>query len=378
MRANAIDPDPRVEKEIRALLSAGFECSCVGWNRLNDTDEDVEIVLSDNKCVKVHLIGISSAFGTGLRNAPKIFEFERKLYTWLIDNFDMYDVVHACDLDTGLAAMSACKRMGKPLVYDIFDFYCDSRIMPNWIKSPIRKLEFSVIEQARATIICTNQRRAQLAGSKPRQIVVVENTPEEIYVSKHANNNTGYIKLAYIGVLTEGRFICDILDTVDQFDDLLLDIGGFGPLQDEIIERSRDNGRITFYGKTPYSKTLKIESEADVMFGLYDPEIANHRMAAPNKYYESLMLGTPLIAIEGTSVGTWVTEELTGAVLNPSFTCEELYQAIRRVYSENLEGSISARQKDLYRNRHSWNLMARRLCTLYEEVETELADGGAR
>lgn len=377
LRANAINPDPRVEKEMNALSSAGIECLCVGWDRSSGVDSDDSICIPDGKRVDLHLIGVPSSFGSGIKNTPNVLKFEHKLYAWLVANIEKYDVVHACDLDTGLAAAAACKRTGKPLVYDIFDFYSDSRIMPKWIKAFVRRLEFSVINQSHATIVCTEQRTGQIAGSRPRQVVVIENTPEPVHILKNRIADPGAIRLAYVGILTADRYLDRLLDTVDYYEDLILEIGGFGPLEDEVAKRAEHNPRIMFHGKVPYSEALRIENEADVMFGLYRPEIANHKMAAPNKYYESLMLGTPLIAIEGTSVAYWVEEGRTGAVLRPSFSCEDLHDAIERILSENRDQSISLRQKELYQNKHSWHLMAERLCALYSTIGAE-CDGGAR
>lgn len=377
LRANAVNPDPRVEKEMRALSSNGVECLCVGWDRSSSSDEEGSICLPNGKKTRLHLIGVPSRFGSGMRNAPNILRFERRLYTWLINNTEKYDVVHACDLDTGFIAKAACGKTGKPFVYDIFDFYSDSRIMPDIVKKLVKRLELGVIDRARATIVCTEQRIGQIADAKPNQVVVIENTPEMVDIPKEEASDSAICHLAYVGILAKDRYLDRLLDVVDRYDDLVLEMGGFGPLEAEIAKRAEQNSRIVFHGKVPYCEALKIESRADVMFGLYNPEIANHKMAAPNKYYESLMLGTPLIAIEGTSVAYWVEEGRTGAVLRPSFSCEDLHDAIERILSENRDRSISLRQKELYQKKHSWHLMAERLCALYSTIGAE-CDGGAR
>ena len=363
---------------MRALTSVGIDCFCVGWDRASNTDKDGIIALCRTKNVHLHLIGVMSSFGSGIKNASKIVEFGRRLHEWLIDNADMYDAVHACDLDTGFVAKLACKITGKPFVYDIFDFYADSRVMPSAMKWIVRRLEFEVINHARATIICTDQRAGQIEGSKPNQVIVVENTPELVSVPKSRRSSEGGMRLAYVGVLTGGRYLDRVLEAADSYDDLILEIGGFGPLQEEVSRRASGNPRVVFHGKVPYSETLFIESNADVMLGLYDPAIANHRMAAPNKYYESLMLGTPLIAVEGTSVANWVLEERTGVVLPPSFTCEELHAAVMQASSDNQDCSVTKRQQDLYHHKHSWTIMEKRLQDLYSDISIEIMDGSAQ
>lgn len=378
LRANPINPDPRVEKEIRAILDKGMECYCIGWDRsANHPITDMVQRAGDTE-YGIKLIGIESPFGSGAKNIPNVVKFEFAAYRWLIAHSDEYDVVHACDLDTGLAAMAACSKTRKPFVYDIFDFYCDSRIMPTWVKGFVRRLEFQVVNKARATIICTEQRKIQIRGANPRKTVIIENTPEEIVDVASARKHNNKIELAYVGVLTEGRYLDRVLDAVEGNSDIELVIGGYGPLSAEIEARACKNPRIRFYGKVGYDAALRIERDADVMLGLYDPSIANHRLAAPNKYYESLMLGTPLLAVQGTSVGDWVLAEMTGEVLAPDFSNDDFSQAVARIVRENCNGEISARQHKLYQHKHRWSIMAERLQELYSEIEEELYGGAVR
>lgn len=377
LRANAINPDPRVEKEVKALLRRGHNCQLIGWDRDSDhpgVDTTIEL---NGALVPKTLFGVRSVFGSGLKNAPRLIKFNRLIYRWLIRNSASYDCVHACDLDTGFVAYLAAKKTGKPYVYDIFDFYAESRIMPSKLVGLVRRTEFKVVEGAYATLICTDQRRVQLTGSNPKEVLVIENTPESDFnaegPSRDGGGNLGLrLKTAYVGLLTSDRYIERVLSAVKEHDDLQLTIGGFGPLEDKVRSYSDSCSRIVFAGKTPYRETLEIESEADVMFGLYDPRIPNNKLAAPNKYYESLMLGTPIITVEGTSVGDWVAAEGVGAVLPADFDEAELHAAVVDLAAKNADGKISRRQRVLYETEHSWDIMASRLQELYGRMETEI------
>jgi glycosyltransferase involved in cell wall biosynthesis len=50
----------------------------------------------------------------------------------------------------------------------------------------------------------------------------------------------------------------------------------------------------------------------DVVAGLYYTSLANHRFAAPNKYFEHLLVGRPLLTSAGTPPGRKVEEHDTG------------------------------------------------------------------
>lgn len=376
LRANAIDPDPRVEKEAKSLLRGGHSCIFVGWDRTADHEPEVTHRTVGGHQVPTILIGVKASFGQGAKNAPNVARYQLRLFKWLKENVEDYDAIHACDLDTGIAACQASRKTGKPLVYDVFDFYSDSRIMPDWMRAIVRKIEYSVIGQSCATIICTEQRAVQVEGSRYRQLVVIENTPEEIELDEACESgraDTTKITLAYVGILTADRYLDRLLDAVDQHENLVLNIGGFGPLSEMIERRANANQRIRYRGRLAYHDALVCEKKADVMFGMYDPSIANHRLAAPNKYYESLMLGTPLITVRGTSVADWVEEEKTGEALDPDFDSTELYEAVLRLVEANRDGELSRLERVLYKERHSWSVMEKRLLELYDSISLEMS-----
>ena len=78
---------------------------------------------------------------------------------------------------------------------------------------------------------------------------------------------------------------------------------------------------IFYYGRIPYDRTIALEKECDVMCAIYDPKVPNHYYAAPNKFYEALMLGMPLIMAKGT-----------GSNQQPMFEREDIPENIRPLY----------------------------------------------
>ena len=59
-------------------------------------------------------------------------------------------------------------------------------------------------------------------------------------------------------------------------------------------------------------------SQSDLLIGMYCTTNRNHYYAAPNKFYESLMLGKPLITSKGTAVGDKVIKYDTGFAIHDS------------------------------------------------------------
>lgn len=62
---------------------------------------------------------------------------------------------------------------------------------------------------------------------------------------------------------------------------------------DEAFFRSQPN--VTFLDKIPYSRALWIMKESTFVPLLYDPASLNNKYAIPTKFYDSLMVGTPVM-----------------------------------------------------------------------------------
>ncbi len=93
--------------------------------------------------------------------------------------------------------------------------------------------------------------------------------------------NSNRIRIVYVGILGEGRFIEEIIKFVLSNPEFEFHIGGFGSLELEIKNISSKHDNIIFYGKLQYDKTLELESSCDIMVAIYDPGVKNHIYAAP-------------------------------------------------------------------------------------------------
>ena len=103
------------------------------------------------------------------------------------------------------------------------------------------------------------------------------------------------------------------------------------------------------------------------MLAIYDPRISNHRFAAPNKFYESLMLGKPVIMVKGTGMSSIVEENDIGAVIDYS---EDSFQdGLNRICERKEEWeSMGEVMRSIYNNNFDWRIMEARLLKLYNEI----------
>lgn len=365
IRANPVKPDSRVEKEVEALVAHGFIVTVLAWDRSENYPIRKEVLNDSLPTVDTYRIGIKAQFGSGIKNLKNLAKFQVAIRQFLRKN--TFDVVHACDFDTAFTAYHTVNHKRTKFVYDIFDYYADAFSIPSFLKRWVVTCDRRIINRSDLTIICTEQRKEQIKGSSPKKIIVIHNSPPAVEVDEKIESPDGTVRIAYFGILAEGRLIKELIDTVAHDSRFELHIGGFGLLENYVIETADTHGNIIFYGKVPYKKVLEIEGRCDIMTAIYDPAVKNHIYAAPNKFYEALMLGKPVIMVKDTGMSEIVERNSIGVTIE--YSKDGLQQGLDRVLVilEDKE-KIRACMKNLYQDQYSWEEMSNRLITAYEAL----------
>ena len=103
------------------------------------------------------------------------------------------------------------------------------------------------------------------------------------------------------------------------------------------------------------------------MLALYDPLVPNHAYAAPNKFYEALALGKPLVMFRNTGMANVIEENDIGVICEP--TEQGLEDAFKTLINRNEEWlDMGERMQTLFREHYSWNIMDKRLKGLYLDM----------
>jgi len=365
-RSNPIAPDPRVEKEARALAGAGYSVRVLGWDR-------TAVLPSHEHRHGWELIRlpIRAEYGQGLGNLPALLRWQYKLWRWLFNHRQEYDVIHACDFDTILPALLAKFLYRKRVIYDIFDFYADHlRRTPGWIKAIIRRLDLWAASRVDALILVDEARRSQVQGARPHYIEIIYNSPEEIpFLS--LSPSPGSFRLAYVGLLQVERGLFEIIEVMRRHPDWHLDLAGFGGDEKSLLGKIRSLSNISWYGRVPYEEAIRMSAAADALFATYDPAIPNHRYSSPNKLFEAMMLGKPIVVARGTNMDTIVQKCNCGLVIEYG-NVEMLDAAFRRLAADpELRHQLGANARRAYETTYGWDVMRQRLLTLYMTISNQ-------
>lgn len=356
--SNPFNPEPRAEKQIRTLVDSGYDVSIIGWDRENKNKIDNNL----DDIPKV-LINIKSSFGSGLKTLLPLMAFQLCLVFNLIKLRNKYDAIHCVNFDTALVGLIVGKMLRKKIVYDIYDYYVDAFSVPRLLKTIIKRLDTLVIEKVDVVILPLESRVIQIRPAKAKKLVYIYNTPQDEYFPVSKNEK---LTISYIGVLQEGRYIEEILNFVDTHDEVHLNIAGFG--KPGIIAQIESTKNCVFYGKVNYFKGLEISASSDILICIYDPNNPNHKYSAPNKFYEAMMLGKPIIVAKGMGIDEYVFEKDTGFVIDYSDT-NSLTSILNEINldRENLLLKGQNARKS-YEKNFSWELMKINLLQLYREL----------
>lgn len=361
-RSSNIYDDSRATKEISTFLEQGYTVSVYGWNRDGKASESCKAVFKDH-IEAVSLFFYSGTEGSGIKG--KIIA-RYKWYRWLknelLQNPDI-DVSHACDYDTGAAVRKIAGRKNINYVYDIFDYYVDAHPVPRFIRSFVEEAEAKVINDSAAVIICTEERAEQIKKASPKRLVVIHNSPD---VGAVCPVPCEY-DYAYCGSMHEGRLIAEILDDYGEHRNLSFVFAGNGSFAVKAKKLSEENENFNYLGAIPYSAVLQTEAKARVISAIYDPSKRNHRLCAPNKFYEALALGKPVIVCRGTGIDKIVENNSIGIVIG--YNADDFYKAVTYLCeNETLCKDMGVRARGIYEDQYKWSLMKSRLIEIYSQI----------
>lgn len=365
VRSTSIYKDSRTTKLVAELLNLGYDVDVLGWDRLNEYSEE-ELLIVGDRSAKIKFFKKNCPYGRGIKNIRNFIGFQK----WIkkqIKEYDVTAIIHACDFDTAMPAFKACGS--RKFIYDIFDYFSESRKMPKLMKFFVQRCENKIINNADATIICTEQRKSQIHECTPRNLTIIHNTPEVKDVSDFnlRTNNCSEIKVAYVGVLADNRLLKEILEESKNHKNIEFHIGGIGELSDYVKELEKLQENIFYYGSMKYSDVLALENKCDVLFATYNPDIKNHKFSAPNKFYEAGALSKPIIVCDGTGVDELVSQYNTGLIIK--YNADAFYGALNKLINDKtLQKNLAENGRVAYLSNFSWDIMKSRIKGLYENI----------
>lgn len=318
--------DSRVNKYHNFYERNGLDYTIVGWDRKGE------------KLQKDHydFFRYRAGEGVGGMNALRNhFKWMRFVYQYLKHHKDV-TTIHACDLNSAFPAalFKAFHNRKVVLIFDACDWFSAEFVKKKWLNFIFDRMERFTCKWANELIICEPERIEQIQFTLKKEPLVMRNIPEidtntitPIQDKYRFDNN--YPTLAYMGGFDEGRFLMELLTLAETEPFNLLIAGSGNKAIMEKCEKLNGRGNVKYFGRVKMVDGLNMENAADVVYAMYCKIKSNHIYAAPNKYYEAMLLGKPLITTKGTIVGDKVLRHNTGWAVEEDI--EEMREVIRRL-----------------------------------------------
>lgn len=360
----------------KTFACAGFDVIALGVRRIEGTCDsgktktsESRVVFGSCRPVRYFEISVRIGYGLGLRNLFGILRYQIVSLFHLLKMARKIEVLYAIDFLMGLPFFVVSVLLRKPFVYHIADRFTDSYKVPKVLQPVFAFLEKLLIINARAVIIPNENRFDDILKKFEDKVAIIYNTPEDIspiLEPKHTceNRRQGRLRIAYFGILSEDRFIKQLCEVVRNNNRLELDIGGYGSL-DKFVEAAAGScSRIRFFGSIPYEKVLEIQAQSDLLVAMYDPSIKNNRNSSPNKLYEAMMLGKPIIVAKGMGIDSFVEGNDIGYVVD--YNINDFAYLIEQLLSCDLKvlELKGLRSRELYETSYNWKIMSERLISI--------------
>ena len=424
--ANPFEFDSRFLRTATSLAADGHRLEILGWSgpnlrpeeelapgvRLRRLDVDRRISLALRPLPSPVRSGISRAIGLDpsatvlppdaprgldrlrhpIRRLLEIVANARRAGPWtdaVVAATPDTDVFHAQSLIVLPVVRDAARRLGGRFVYDIADYHTEAaRLarMPWVVREVVRRRERSWARDASGFLAVSDPVADMIARLwHVQRPTVLWNCPPAWRPDEPGPVFSSRIRDAlglpperpvvlYQGGFSVDRGVEELVAAAKEQPLRELDAAvvfmGYGRLQGFLEESaSGSEGAVHVLPGVPPDELLEWTASADVAFVGQPPRTLNQKMNLPNKLFESIMAGVPVVVSEGNEQCRLVTAESLGGCVDvdsPAAVAGALAALLRQPEWERQR--LRAHCRSVALARYTWDLNAGGLVALYRRL----------
>jgi glycosyltransferase involved in cell wall biosynthesis len=393
--------DGRVYREAATLKESGWDVSVVCWAR-TITNKHLNHLppIAEYKGIKVFRVyqNISPENSILIKRIIQHLKGMRKMAKKIEETEP--DIIHYNDFNTLFSLVFGGKKGHAKALYDSHEDYplmLKSAVSPSLVKM-VTRFERRIVRKHVDAVITVSPpilKRLNKVGPKKNELIMnCKNLKDydipEKDISKARNmflrkladkENIGMEEiddkfiLLYIGSLGEDRGLREVISafkSVNESENLALVIGGHGAIEDEMGPMIEQINCALFIGKVKSELVPLYTKTCDAVYMMMNPKEEWHKIAMPNKLFEAMAAGKPIIASANTIYGEVVMKEKSGVVI-PYGDIEKLKHTIYELANnKDRREELGRRGFAAAQREYNWTEQGKKLVDLYNRLWKEI------
>jgi glycosyltransferase involved in cell wall biosynthesis len=372
-----------VGKEAKSLSEAGYHITIFAWDRECGFPPEERI---DN--IRVSRIRVKSSFGRGLFQMGAFLRFWWNILVRCLRG--RFDVIHCSDLDTLIPGLVAARLRRSKLVFDAHELYpylFSARFgLPVGVVVTriLQVLErFMCLFADRIITTCDYLRVWYERYGRP--VTILYNCPSVTFLEECEANfpsddkSREKAKIVHVGCINMMRGADKIPDSLAivrrKFRDVLfLNLGDMFPpgdyvetLRRKLVEEDLCDSFIVT-GWINHSDIARHLGDASMGVILYQPRSFNNVINLPNKLFEYMAAGIPVVASDFVSTGKIVNEEKCGLLVDPTDPKDIAEKMLFLLENPDIARRMGLNGRRAAVEKYNWEMMRRRLLAAYGEL----------
>jgi glycosyltransferase involved in cell wall biosynthesis len=380
MLFNTVDALPPLRNELHTLSREGWSTLVVELAYGHGSSDAEELSHVERRRLPVALRSLSTRQSSRFLKLLRYGEYTARAFRAVL--FCRSPLVVAHDLTALVPAFLACRLAGKRIVYNAHELQGESGagVVPfpplwRWLDRRLcRRVDAMIVPEANRARIYRDEYGA-------RDPLVVPNVPlrrdvapsPELRAFLASRGVEADVIVLYQGLIDPSRNIHVLVDAMASVPAgvvLVLLGGGDAQYLQALEERARACGvepRVLIHPRVPYAEVAAITAAADAGVLLYRNDSRNNYYCAPNKLYEYMHAGLPVITsdfpglralVEGNDIGICVDPEDAAAVA----------AAITALSDPSRRAEMCERSLRLARESYHWDAVSAAMLSLYSSL----------
>jgi len=314
---NIIDFERRIFNQIHSAIKSGYRVQVFASGRTGEKKTEERSGFS--------LYRVKTIF---YRGGPfKFISINIQLIFLLLTR--KYDLIHCHDLWVLPAAACASWFRRTPLIYDAHEYYAGLEIFR---KKPLSKYlwllaERLAIRQVDVLVTVSERLGERFRDRYPnlKQIEIIRNLPRYEQADPNAapllfrKNKTKLI--LYQGHFKPGRGLENLIRAVGitaKVQLILIGNGELEPILKKIVKTEHLEDRVFFHKFIPTAELISASAQGDIGAVLFEPNSLNYAAALPNKFFEYIMAGLPVLTSNIETFTYYVNKYDLGLTVDPT------------------------------------------------------------